>query len=126
MTIVPGADIEFADLPGRRSGDPLEHVDSASSLRIVQLTHQPRRRAHRHPHSEEVVYVRRGAGIVYVDGVRSAVGPGDVVHIPAGAAHATVPDPGEAMELICFFPHPSLADNIEETQIDVMTEETDE
>ncbi len=126
MTVVPGPHIEFADLPGRRSGDPLEHLEAMSSLRIVRLEHQPHRLAHRHPRSEEIVYVRRGTGTVYVDGARSTVGPGDVVHIPAGAAHATIPDPGEAMELICFFPHPSLGDNIEETQIDVMTEETDE
>jgi hypothetical protein len=28
----------------------------------------------------------------------------------------TVPDPGTDMELICFFPHPDLDDNIEELE----------
>lgn len=44
---------------------------------------------------------------------------GDVIHIPMAAAHATVPHPGEAMHLICFLPHPRLADNFEDIEIEV-------
>ena len=44
---------------------------------------------------------------------------GDVVHIPIGAAHATIPSDGEPMRLICFFPHPHLPENIEDTDITV-------
>ncbi len=48
------------------------------------------------------------------------MGPGDTVLVPAGVAHATIPDAGETMELVCFFPHPNLQDNLLETDIDVM------
>lgn len=120
MTVVPGDRLEFAALPGRTSGDPLEAVDSSSSVRIVRLARTHQRMAHRHPLSEEVIYVEQGTGAVYLDGSFLPVTPGDVIHIPRGAAHATVPGPGEEMVLIAFFPHPQLADNHEETDIDVM------
>lgn len=123
MTVTPGDQVEFLDLPSRRSGDPLRAVEADSSVRIVRLARSTQRFAHRHPHSEEVIYVRTGSGTVYIDGVRTAVGAGDTVHIPPGAAHATVPDPGQSMDLVCFFPHPQLVDNIEDTTIDVMTED---
>ncbi len=55
MTIIPGDQVEFADLPGRSSGDPLHAVDSSSSVRIVQVVRSVHRLAHRHPFSEEVI-----------------------------------------------------------------------
>ena len=118
MTVVRGDGIEFVDLPGRISGDPLAAVDAASSVRIVRLERSEHRTAHRHPHSEEILYIEQGRGAVFLDGDFHSVEPGAVVHIPAGAAHATVPD--ESMVVIAFFPHSHLADNYEETDIDVM------
>ena len=122
MTVTPSREVEFIDLPGRSAGDPLRSVAADSSLRVTRVQRTSDRRAHRHPHSEEVVYVRSGKGAVYIDGVFHAVGPGDTVHIPQGAAHATIPGPEADMELICFFPHADLRANIEETDIDVMKE----
>ncbi len=92
-------------------------------MRTVRLEPAARRTAHRHPHSEEIVLVTQGTGVVWVDGDRHRVEAGDLVHIPAGAAHATVPDPDSTMELTCFFPHPNLSENYEETDIDVTTED---
>ncbi len=66
--------------------------------------------------------MRRGSGVIYIDGEFSAVAAGDTIHIPRGAAHAAVPDENTELELICFFPHPDLSENNEETDIDVMEE----
>ena len=126
MTIVPGDQAEFMDLPGRSSGDPLRTMDAASTVRIVRVERTEHRAAHRHPVGEEVISVVQGTGAVHVDGTFTKLGPGDLGHVPAGTAHATVPDPGERMLLVCFFPHPRLADNLEETDTDVMTVATDE
>ncbi len=126
MTVTPATAVEFVDLPGRTSGDPLRSVGAESSLRIARPQRTAVRKAHRHPHSEEVIYVRGGTGAVYIEGTFHRIGPGDTIHIPRGAAHATVPDKAEEMELICFFPHPLLPENIEETEIDVMEEMTDD
>lgn len=110
-------DHRFVDLAGRRSADPLEGEVHPSSIRLVVMEPVEGRTAHRHPHSEEIVYVEAGTGSVWIDGSLHPVGPGDVVVIPAGAAHATVPD--SSMRLICFFPHGDLHANLEETDIRV-------
>ena len=119
MTIVGRADLDFVDLPGRRSANPLASISSEASVRVVELERTEGRTAHRHPHSEEIVYIGSGHGEVWIDGERRPVTEGDVVHIPTGVAHATVPSAGERMRLICFFPHPDLAENIEDTDITV-------
>jgi quercetin dioxygenase-like cupin family protein len=128
MTVTPGRDLEYVAFPGRDTADPLRDLAGvASSVRLVQMDRTEGRTAHRHPHSEEVFYVLAGRGRVWIDGATEPVGPGDTVHIPRGAAHATVPDPGEHMELVCFFPHPDLTANSETTEIivtDTITEET--
>ncbi|MDH4277932.1 MAG: cupin domain-containing protein [Acidimicrobiia bacterium] len=125
MTVVGRSTFRFADLPGRRSADPLAAVDSQSSVRYVKLEHDPTRTAHRHPHSEEVMLIVAGHGHLWLEGDRLPVEQGDVVRVPTGAAHATIPDRGSAMELMCFFPHPDLADNMVETDIAVVNDDGD-
>lgn len=123
MTVVSGRSLDFAELPGRRSADPLgtmpHRSGEQSSARYVCLGHDPSRTAHRHPFSEEIIYVVTGSGYVWLEGQRLPVTAGDIVQIPTGAAHATVPDPGVEVELMCFFPHPDLSSNIIETDIAV-------
>lgn len=119
MTVITSSSLRFAQLPGRASADPLAaveaDVDVASSVRVVRLVRTDMRRAHVHPRSEEIVYVAAGSGTVWIDGGCERVAAGDVVHIPAGAPHATLPDAGSTVELVCFFPHPDLAANLTET-----------
>jgi len=119
MTIVGRAELDFVDLPGRRSANPLVSIPSEASVRVVELERTVDRTAHRHPFSEEIVYVAAGEGEAWIDGQRHPVTAGDIVHIPTGVAHATIPSDGEQMRLICFFPHPHLAGNIEDTDITV-------
>lgn len=115
MTVVARADLMFTPLDGRRSADPLVGLRADSSVRVVRLRRTGGRRAHLHPRSEEVIYVAAGTGHVWIDGRRSPVAAGDVVHVPRGAVHATVPDRGSDMELVCFFPHPDLSVNLTTT-----------
>ena len=118
MTVIRHRTLQFAHLPGRSAADPLLHVAAASSVRIVTLDGATRRQAHRHPHSEELMLIVAGHGVVWIDGMAEPVGPGDVVHVPAAAAHATLCQAGTAMEIACFFPHPDLdANQIETDQI---------
>lgn len=119
MTVIGPNDRPFASLAGRRSADPLGGMATEVSVRRVRLEHSPTRTAHRHPHSEEIVYVASGRGHVWIDGAPHPVQAGDIIHIPRGALHATIPAPEVAMELVCFFPHPDLASNIEETDVGV-------
>ncbi len=107
----------FEDLEGRRSANPIAGETLGSSVRIVELEPVEGRTAHRHPHSEEIVYIEAGTGRVWINGSLHRVEPGDIVVVPAGAAHATIPE--TPMRLICFFPHGDLSANLRETDIQV-------
>jgi len=45
---------------------------------------------HSHPNQEEVIYILSGKGVTEAEGMRSEIGPGSVVFIPAGVKHATL------------------------------------
>lgn len=123
--VVRRDELRFVELPGRASADPLALLEGADgaglSVRVVRMGARPGRRPHRHPHSVEVVHVLGGTGTAWLDGRRTAVGPGDTFLIPVGAAHATLPDPGETLELLCVFPHADLAANLDELEGPVLT-----
>lgn len=106
-------DVAFRELPGRRSADPLAGVeDTGASVRLVRLVPGTARTPHRHPRSVEVVYVAEGSGRTWQDGAVQPVSVGDVVLVPRGVPHMTVAD--TPMLLVCFFPDPDLATNLEE------------
>lgn len=114
---MPGARRRYHELPGRASADPLEGMQPRGfCLRVVRLEAQERRSPHRHPHSQEAIYVVRGRGTLWEDGVARKFEAGDCALIEPGVAHATLPDPGTSMELVCFFPRADLRDNIEELE----------
>jgi quercetin dioxygenase-like cupin family protein len=118
MTVVGPGDLEFRDFPGRSTADPFKVAGrGASTVRQVVIEHVDSRSPHRHPHSEEVVFVVSGRGRVWLDGTFHEVGPGTWYRIPAGTPHATLADPGETMSLVCFFPHDDLSSNIEELDL---------
>jgi quercetin dioxygenase-like cupin family protein len=81
---------------------------------VVHVPSGSGRTPHRHPASAEVIFVARGRGHVWREERRHEVQAGDLVLVPAGLAHATIPEDGTDMDLVCFFPVPSLAGNVEE------------
>jgi quercetin dioxygenase-like cupin family protein len=123
--VVRRDELRFVELPGRASADPLALLAGAEgsglSVRIVRMDARPGRRPHRHPHSVEVVHVLDGTGTAWLEGRRTAVGPGDTFLIPTGAAHATLPDPGSTLELLCVFPHVDLGANLDELEEPVLS-----
>jgi quercetin dioxygenase-like cupin family protein len=110
--------LEFESRPGRKSADPLAEAGQGAgfTVRVVRLSSGVVRWAHRHPHSVEVMHVTRGRGVLWEAGAGQRFEQGDTALVAAGVPHATVPDVGTEMELVCFFPHPDLNDNIEELE----------
>lgn len=108
--------LRFETRPGRKSADPLVDAGLDFTVRIVCLSSKSVRWAHRHPKSVELLHVTEGRGVLWEEGVERRFERGDTALVPAGVPHATLPDPGTAMELICFFPHPDLDNNIEELE----------
>ena len=84
-------------------------------MRLVRLEAGRRRSPHRHPHSQEAIYVVSGAGVLWEDGVERHVEAGDCLLIDTGVPHATIPTSG-AMELVCFLPRSGLESNLEELE----------
>jgi len=124
VSVVRGADLEFTDLPGRLSADPFKALDPGEvAVRVVFVDDRPTRNVHRHPRSPEVVFVAEGHGVAWQDGTATPVGPGDMLLIPRNAAHATIPDPGSRLKLICFFPDGDLASNLVELEETVSLDE---
>jgi len=106
---------DYVQRPGRLVVNPLEGLETdALSVRIVKLDGNTRRTPHLHPHSQEVIYVVRGEGMLWEDGRTERFVEGDCALVAAGVPHATVPDTGTKMELICFFAHPDLLANTQE------------
>jgi len=113
--------LRFEARPGRKSADPLAGAGVDFTVRIVSLSSDSVRWAHRHPRSVELLHVTEGRGVLWEDGVEGRFEEGDTALVPAGVPHATVPDPGTDMKLICFFPHPDLDNNIEELEDMIVT-----
>lgn len=114
--IVPRSEYLFRKLSGRESADPLQNAPSGDlSMRVVRLEGGDRS-PHLHPHSREAMYVISGRGRLWENGVQHRIETGDCALIEAGVPHATIPEPGTAMELVCFFPHPDLNANLEELE----------
>jgi quercetin dioxygenase-like cupin family protein len=114
VRVVRVGELSFGELPGRLSAAPLADVDTgALTVRFARLSPGPRA-PHRHPLSTELTYVVEGTGTHWQDGETARVAPGDLVFVPAGTAHATIPDEGATMLLYCVFPVASLDGNVEE------------
>jgi quercetin dioxygenase-like cupin family protein len=115
--IVPRGQRRYSALPGRDSADPLGGARPRGfAMRVVRLDGDRARRAHRHPHSQEAIFVLSGEGSLWEDGIASRIVAGDCALIERGVAHATIPDPGTTMEVVCFFPYEDLTRNVEELE----------
>ena len=115
MNTVSFSDLEFREFPGRSAADPFAGLDTpALSVRVTIVPAAPTRQLHRHPFSPEVVYVVEGHGVAWQNGTATRIGPGDIVWIPTDTPHATIPEPGSQLKLVCFFPHEDLSENLVE------------
>lgn len=125
--IASRSQLRYRELPGRAAANPFEdvHLDGYS-VRAVVLHGGERRSPHRHPHSQEVIYVASGRGKLWHEGVLRRFRRGDCALIPRGERHATIPDPGTTMELVCFWPHPELERNIEEFEDTIIVGDEEE
>lgn len=113
IRVTKSTELRFRALPGRNSADPFDGAKDANlSVRVVQISPDPERAPHVHPHSAEAVFVAKGRGTLWVEGERFPIEAGDTFLVPAGARHATLPYADSEIELICFFPHPDLSQNI--------------
>lgn len=114
MPVVRIDSLDYTELPGRRSADPIPPGMGADyAVRLVHVPSGPRT-PHMHPHSDEVTYVVSGHGTAWEGDGSTPVSPGDLIVVPRGVPHATVARAGTDLVLLCFFPRGLLADNLVE------------
>lgn len=72
-----------------KSWGKFQIIDVEEESLVIKMTLNPGHgmNYHSHENRDEVWNVVRGHGEVLLDGARRAVGPGDVVHVPAGMKH---------------------------------------
>jgi len=76
---------------------------SASNQSLAEATLSPggATDAHRHPRTEEIYYVLRGAGRMTVGNEQREVGPGDGILIPPGTRHTIENIGREPLVFLC-------------------------
>jgi uncharacterized cupin superfamily protein len=105
--VIHESEVPEQDLPGRH----LRWVANAEALDPKHLSAcvirvapgETVRPAHRHPHGEELIYIIRGSGRVWVDGAIDPVRAGSLVLFRQGLVHMLQNTGEEEMKVVCFF-----------------------
>ena len=109
--IVHESEIEELEKPGRFMKWMITPEDSGarhlSSVLIRVPPGESVKPAHSHPNGEEMIYIIKGEGRVYIDGMVDEVCSGTAVLFPQGSIHMLKNDGNEGMKVICFFAPPS-------------------
>ena len=85
------------------------------SLAIARLDEGQSTRPHLHRTSDEIYYIQRGEGVVYVGGKGHRVKAGDFLYIAAGTVHWVVAVTGP-MEILCICSPPYRHEDTELTE----------
>jgi mannose-6-phosphate isomerase-like protein (cupin superfamily) len=94
----------FVTKDGSEIRSILDRTNSAAtnqSLAEATLLPGAATEAHRHPATEEIYYILRGAGLMRVEAEERAVGPGDGILIPPGARHQIRNVGPESLVFLC-------------------------
>lgn len=106
---------EELDLPGRRlrwvANQELIGAKHCSSCVIRVEAGQTVKPAHSHPNGEELIYIIKGAGRVWIEGEISPVSEGSIVLFPQGHVHMLQNNGTEEMKVVCFFSPATDLDN---------------
>lgn len=61
---------------------------------------------HRHPHSEEILFIHAGTGTAWLDGKESKVGPGTIIFMPPNTGVRLTNDGKQPISLMAVFSRP--------------------
>ncbi|MFQ5964601.1 MAG: cupin domain-containing protein [Candidatus Scalinduaceae bacterium] len=84
-----------------------------TSIHLVQVRQDAEIEAHFHKHHDELVYVKKGGGILELDGTRYSIGEGMMVVIPRMTGHKFVNTGGELNVAISIFSPPFDGEDIQ-------------
>lgn len=58
---------------------------------------------HRHPHSEEVLFIHAGTGTAWLNGKRASIGPGTIIFMPRNTGVRLTNDSTQPISLVAIF-----------------------
>src|SRR5262249_59622838 len=58
---------------------------------------------HRHPHSEEMLFIHAGTGIAWLDGKQATIGPGSIIFMPPNTGVRLTNDGKQPISLVAIF-----------------------
>ena len=61
---------------------------------------------HRHPHSEEILFIHGGTGTAWLDGKVAKIGPGSIIFMPVNTGVRLTNDGKEPISLVAIFSRP--------------------
>jgi len=61
---------------------------------------------HRHPHSEELLYIHAGRGTAWLNETEAKLQPGTIIYMPRNTGVKLTNDGTEAIELVAIFSRP--------------------
>jgi mannose-6-phosphate isomerase-like protein (cupin superfamily) len=61
---------------------------------------------HRHPHSEEVLFIHAGTGTAWLDGKEAKIGPGTIIFMPVNTGVRLTNDGKQPISLVAIFSRP--------------------
>jgi mannose-6-phosphate isomerase-like protein (cupin superfamily) len=116
--LVKQADAKRLELTGRTAIEMVSgEIGSRVTFRIVEIPAQKPGETLRGPHLhhgyEECIYVLKGEGRTLSESGELAIGPGDVVLVPAEEKHVTRNTGKDPLVLLCFFPTPDIVGSTE-------------
>ena len=97
--------LSIDDLPGSETASRFEGRDHGSTVSCFVIHYPPGRHVplHRHPY-EETFIVQAGVATFSVDGETIEVAAGNIVIVPAGAAHGFANNGGEVLRQVSVHP----------------------
>ena len=102
-----------ADIAARATANPWfrEVVSTGPHAQVVVMSIPPGGDIGEevHPDVDQVLVFVHGEGVAVLDGVRSPVGPGRLVHVPAGTRHNFVNDGAVELKLYTVYAPPEHA-----------------
>jgi quercetin dioxygenase-like cupin family protein len=61
---------------------------------------------HRHPHSEEILFIHAGTGTAWLDGKEAKLGPGTIIFMPPNTGVRLTNDGDKPISLVAIFSRP--------------------
>jgi mannose-6-phosphate isomerase-like protein (cupin superfamily) len=92
---------------------PSVHANQSQSLAEATIAPGQQTATHRHLRSEEIYYIQRGAGKMFVGDESREVVVGDSIAIPAGTYHSIMNTGSEDLVVICACSPPYAHDDTE-------------